>query len=273
MVEISAFIIARNEYDTLGDTIDSLMNQTHKLDFIVVVDDGSWDLTAVLAKVKGCEVVRLPYHEDSYVGRPELANVCNAGLKSIKEHSTSNYILQMGADHILSTDYVKSIIIRMVNNNVAIASGGTQLEKLNPDTPWGSGRIIDANIWREINGIQYPVKWGYESWIVYRMRQLGYQVKRYDDVHSFTRPVRMYPEKAYYWGKCSYALGSSFPFVLIKSLRMKVDGINYIKGYFSRQDVIKHEDISDYVRNQQYERGLDKVIGFLRMNEMDKHEE
>lgn len=254
MVKVSAFIIARNEEEHLGSTLDSLINQTHKLDFIVVVDDGSRDLTSEIAQERGCKVVRLPYHEASYVGRFELATVCNAGLKYIRENSTPDYIIQMGADHVLSKDYVESIINRMVNNNVAIASGGTQLEKLNPDTPWGSGRIIDAEIWREINGIQYPVKWGYESWIVYRMRQLGYQVKRYDDIQSFTRPVRMYPEKANYWGKCSYALGSSFLFVLIRSLRMKFDGIHYIKGYFSRQDVDRHEDIAQFVRGHQYSR-------------------
>ena len=247
-IKVSAFIIARNEQGNISTTIDSLLNQTHKLDFIVVVDDGSWDLTPLIAKVKGCKVIRLPYHIDSYVGRPELANVCNAGLISIKEHSTPDYILQMGADHILSKEYVKSIIYRMINNNVAVASGGTQLERLNPDTPWGSGRIIDAEIWKGINGIQYPVNWGYESWIVYKVKQLGYQVKRYDDVHSFTRPVRMYPKKAYYWGKCSYALGASFPFVFIRTLRMKINGIHYINGYFSRQDVNKHEDIAQFVK-------------------------
>lgn len=254
MLKVSAFIIARNEQDHIGDTIDSLINQTHELDFIVVVNDGSTDSTPCIAENKGVSVVSLPYHEESYVGRFELATVCNAGLSVIRDYSTPDYIVQMGADHILSKNYVESIINRMNNNYVAIASGGTQLERLNPDTPWGSGRIIDANIWREINGIQYPVKWGYESWIVYRMRQLGYQVKRYDDIHSFTRPVRMYSEKAYYWGKCSYALGASFPFVVIRALRMKVDGIHYIKGYFSRQNVDKHEDIAQFVRGHQYSR-------------------
>jgi len=264
-LKVSAFIIARNEQDHVGDTIDSLISQTHELDFIVVVDDGSTDSTSKIAHERGIMVVNLPYHEDSYVGRLELATVCNAGLKCIRENSTPDYIVQMGADHILSKDYVESIINRMNNNYVAIASGGTQLERLNPDVPWGSGRIIDANIWREINGIQYPVKWGYESWIVYRIRQLGYQVKRYDDIYSFTRPVRMYPEKAYYWGKCNYALGCSFPFVIIKAFNMKINGIHFIKGYFSRQDVKKHEDIAQFVKGHQYSRLksiIKKYIGF-----------
>ncbi len=44
MLKVSAFIIARNEQDHIGDTIDSLINQTNELDFIVVVNDDSKDL-------------------------------------------------------------------------------------------------------------------------------------------------------------------------------------------------------------------------------------
>jgi len=257
MLDVSAFIIARNEEQHIGNTLKSLIFQTHPLREIVVINDGSTDRTGIISQFyvdvyNNIMLINLPYHKESYVGRFELATVCNAGLTCIKENSTPDYIIQMGADHVLSKEYIKSIIYRMVNNNVAIASGGTQLERLNPNTPWGSGRIIDAKIWREINDIQYPVNWGYESWIVYRMRQLGYQVKRYDDIHSFTRPIKMYPQKAYYWGKCSYALGCSLPFALNKAINMKSNGVHFLKGYFSKQNVNKHEDIEHYVKNYQY---------------------
>ncbi|GAH48860.1 unnamed protein product, partial [marine sediment metagenome] len=98
--------MARNEEDNIGKTIDSLKNQTHDIHPIVVVDDGSVDATPTIAVEKGCQLVRLPYHEDSYVGRPELANVRNAGLERIKEHGIPDFVIQMGADHILSDNYV-----------------------------------------------------------------------------------------------------------------------------------------------------------------------
>ncbi len=258
MYLVSSFIIARNEERSIGRTIDSLKSQTHGVYPIVVVDDGSVDGTSAISVEKGCQVVRLPYHEDSYVGRPELANVCNAGLERIMEHGIPDFVLQMGADHILSDNYVESILSR-VGTNVKVASGGTQLKNLNVNTPWGSGRLIDARLWNAINGMRYPIKWGYESWIVYKVRQLGYDVKRYDDVASFTRPVRMHPSKAFKWGKCSYALGSSLPFALIKALGMGTDGLHFMKGYFSRKDVETHEDIAKFVKKQQYERGLSKI--------------
>ena len=259
---VSSFIIARNEEDNIGGTIDSLKSQTHDVHPIVVVDDGSIDTTPTIAVEKGCQLVCLSYHEESYVGRPELANVCNAGLERIKEQGIPDFVLQMGADHILSDNYVESILSRM-GENVKVASGATQMKRLNPDTPWGSGRIIEARLWNTINGMRYPVKWGYESWIVYKVRQLGYDVRRYDDVASFTRPVRMYPDKAFKWGKCSYALGCSLPFASIKALGMGTDGLHFMNGYFSRKDVEKHEDIAKFVKKQQYDRGLSKIRGTI----------
>jgi len=256
-------VIARNEEASLGDTLDSLINQTHDLDLIVVVDDGSTDSTPEIAEEKGVLVTSLPYHKENYVGRPELSTVCNAGLVSIKRNSDPDFILQMGADHVLPMDYVESILGRM-GETVKVASGGTQLERLNPDTPWGSGRLIDARVWAEINGMQYPEKYGWESWIVYKIRQLGFEVRRYDDVSSFTRPVRMYPEKAFYWGRSSYALGGSVPFALIKALGMGKDGFHFLKGYFSRKNVEKHEDIAKFVKRQQYERGFQRLGLFRR---------
>ena len=258
LYSVSSFIIARNEEDNIGGTIDSLKSQTHDVHPIVVVDDGSVDATPTIAVEKGCLLVRLPYHEESYVGRLELSNVRNAGLKRIKEHGIPDFILQMGADHILPDNYVESILSRM-GTNVKVASGATQMKRLRDNIPWGSGRLIDARLWNAINGMRYPVRWGSESWIVYKVRQLGYDVRRYDDVASFTRPVRMYPDKAFNWGKCSYALGCSLPFVLIKAFGMGTDGFHFMKGYFSRKDVEKHEDIAKFVKREQYERGLDKI--------------
>ena len=259
---VSSFIQARNEEDNIGETIDSLMNQTHEIHPIVVVDDGSVDATSTIAIEKGCQLVRLPYHDESYVGRPELANVRNAGLKKIKEYGVPDYILQMGADHILPDHYVKSILRRM-SKKVKVASGATQMKRLNTDTPWGSGRLIDAKLWNSINGMKYPVKYGSESWIVYKVRQLGYDVKLYDDVESYTRPVRMHPDKAFNWGKSSYALGCSLPFALVKATRMSTNGFHFMKGYFSRNNVEKHEDIAKFVKRQQYERGFNKLKGIF----------
>lgn len=260
---VSAFIIARNEEESIGETIDSLKAQTHEIHPIVVVNDGSWDNTLEIAKEKECHLVSLPYHSESYAGLgPKLSKVRNAGLEAIKSYGVPDWVLQMGADHVLPEDYVEALLSRM-GKNVKVASGGTQLERLNINTPWGSGRLIDAKLWDEINGMSYPEKYGSESWMVYKVRQLGYEVRRYDDVSSYTRALRMYPGKAFNYGRCSYALGCSFPFAVIKAGGMGRNGLHFLKGYFSRKGVLKHEDIAGFVRRNQYERAL-KRMGIMR---------
>lgn len=260
MASVSAIICARDEEKAIGSTIDALKDQSHDLRTIVVVDDGSRDTTPKIAKLKSCDLVSLPYHAESYIGRPELAEVCNAGLKRIKEYSLPDYILQMGADHVLSKDYVKYILKKMIRQNIRIASGATQFKNLSEDTPWGSGRLIDARIWDEINGLVYPVKWGYESWIVYKFRSLGHEVKRFEDVESEMRSVQMYPGKAFNWGRCTYALGGALPFALIKAGGMGMNGLSFIKGYLSRRGVEKHEDIARFVKYQQYSRAQETIF-------------
>lgn len=166
----------------------------------------------------------------------------------------------MGADHVLSKDYVKFLLRKMRRQDVSIASGATQFKDLSTDTPWGSGRIIDSKIWDEINGLVYPMKWGYESWIIYKFRSLGYEVKRFEDVKSEMRPLRMYPRKAFNWGRCTYALGGSLPFAILKAGGMGMNGVSFMKGYLSRRGVEKHEDIAKYVKHQQYARAQETIF-------------
>ena len=257
---VSVIIIARNEETRVAKTIKSLLRQDIALREIVLVNDGSTDRTGKIAEELDCITINLPYHEMSYVGRPELGAVLNQGLAKIRDIGVPDYILQMGADHVLPVDYISSLLTLM-GDDVKISSGTFTEAKLEKDVPLGSGRLIEAKIWNDINGIQYPVKYGFESWLVYRYRMMGYKVKRYDNVVSDTRPIRINPAKAFEWGKCSYALGGGFIFVLIKAMGMGSSGYSFLKGYYSRDNVEKHLDIEEYVKKQQWNRALNK-LGF-----------
>jgi len=267
MYDVSSFIIARNEEKSIDKTLQSLILQKYPLREIVVINDGSTDKTKHICEFyQGVsnlvKLVDLPYHEESYVGRWELGRSINQGLKMIKKTGVPDFILQLGADHSLPPDYVSVLIDRMTDK-IRISSGTYEGAKLNLNTPLGSGKLIDAKLWDEFNDMFYPEKYGYESWIGYRFRKEGYSVSRYDDLITEVRPGYMNKKKAYNWGKGSYALGGIFPFALLKSISLRKNGFSFLKGYFSRKDVEKHDDIFDYVGSMQWEKARKQGLSTL----------
>ena len=258
-------IVARNEEKVIGRTIASLQAQTARIHEVVVVDDGSRDATADIARALGCIVISLPYHDASYVGRPELAARVNVGLKRIREGGIPDFVLQMGADHSLPPDYVSRLITRM-QGRVAIASGRLKGAPYDPRTPIGSGRLINAYFWSKASGLLYPVNWGWESWLLLKARSMSYDIRCYGDIETEGRPVRMPDEKAYYWGICMYTLGYpwyySFLRSMLRAIRSRRAGLNMLVGYL-RHTGLSRMDIADYVADLQEQRFRERVLNLL----------
>lgn len=265
---VSAFITVRNEEQNIGETLKGLLSQEYPLREIVVINDGSTDRTGIISQFHNdvyekVIVVNLPYHADSYVGRWELGRIINHGLRKIRESGVPDFILQMGGDHIIPNNYVSELLDRMTDK-IRISSGTYEGAQLNINTPIGSGKLIDARLWDKFNGMIYPEKYGFETWIDYRFRKEGYEVARHDDLMTECRPIKMSKKKAYYWGKCSYAQGGVLLFALLKAFSLKGNGLNFLKGYCSRGDVEKHEDIYEYVGDMQYQKAKRQIQSMLR---------
>ena len=92
---------------------------------------------------------------------------------------------------------------------VVIASGSIQGMKRNDTSPLGSGRMIDTAWWNGVRRMTYPVHEGWESWIIYKARMMGYETRCYREPTSEGRPVAMNPRKARGWGRGMYALPES----------------------------------------------------------------
>lgn len=181
---VTAVITARNEEEFLPETIGSLKKQTLCLKRIVVVNDGSTDRTGEIARNLGCAVVDLPHHEESLVGRPELAERLNSGLSfAIRDGSLPDYVLLVGADHPLPPDYVEELVSRMESNvRLVVASGMIEGEPYAESAPRGSGRLVRTAFWKRVNNVVYPIAWGWESWLLMKATQLGYETKCFKDL-------------------------------------------------------------------------------------------
>lgn len=266
--EVSAFIIARNEEKDIERTLKGLMLQKYPLREIVVINDGSTDKTRhIVEAYQGAtyliKIVDLPDHEESYVGRWELGRSINYGLREIRRGGVPDWILQMGADHVLPDNYISELVNRMTDE-IRISSGTYENVNLNIDTPIGSGKLIDAKLWDLFNGMVYPEKYGYESWIDYRFRKEGFKVSRHDDLITECRPIRMNKTKAYNWGKSTYALGGTFPFAILKALSLRRHCLSYFWGYLSGKDKEQHKDICDYVGEMQYDKAKKQGLSVLK---------
>jgi len=242
-MKICAVLSARNEQDFIRGTLASLDRQTLKPYKIIVVNDGSEDKTAEIS-AEYADVINLPPHKQSYIGRPELARVLNEGLKRIPDDC--DYVLILGADHSLPENYVERIVSRMIEDDVKIASGHIEGEPYHPEMPRGSGRIYDFKFFKEIGF--FPVNWGWESYVLFKAMQMGYKVRCYRDVDAGKiRPTSMSKRKMYYNGKGMKALGYDFKYALGRAIINR--SLSMLKGYLS--DVEVYKDIAEFVREWQ----------------------
>jgi glycosyltransferase involved in cell wall biosynthesis len=264
-MKYAVVIPARNEEEYIKKTLSALKQQTISPNQIIVVDDGSTDRTGAISSSYADVVIELPDRRYSVVGKPELAKVVNEGLRRIKEDT--DYISHIGADHALPHDYFETIINRMkANPKIVIASGIIKGEPYFEFGPRGSGRVIDANFWREASNLQYPVEWGWESWLFYKAMQLGYEARCFRDVVTeIQRPTRL--GKAVLWGKAMYALGYDWKYALGRCLltffKSPKAGWGLFLGWLLHKDV-KRFDIADWVNQMQKNLFWKRVLSIIR---------
>ena len=241
-MKVSVVIPARNESRFLEDTLKAINTSAD----IIVVDDGSTDNTSEIAKKYTKNVIKLADRGYSVVGRPLLASVINKGLELCKD---SDYVCKLDAEHVLPPNYLSDVIERMKRDSVVIASGVIRGEFQSEDFPWGSGRVVDGNFWRQI-GLRYPEKMGWEDWLVYKALQLGKKVRSYPDIVSSTQRPMSFKGK----GEIMYALGYYWPYALGRCIRVFLhspgSGMDMFRGFVLHSGV-ERLDVAPWVNNYQ----------------------
>jgi glycosyltransferase involved in cell wall biosynthesis len=240
-------VLARDEEKVIGKCLESLRNQKIQL-YIVVVNDGSIDRTREIALKFADVVVDLPRHEDSWVGRPELARVFNSGFEILRDKKC-DYVLISGADATYSANYVDEIIKMMKTDNVTLASGIALGESVTDLSPRGCGRIIEDGWFRRV-GYKYPENYGFEAYIIFKALSEGDEVKVYRNIYfELSRKTQFSNKKMISWGKGMKALNYWWFYALGRAIligiRHPLGGYNLLKGYFS--DVPLYEDIKKFV--------------------------
>ena len=258
MVDVFAFTCVRNEEKNITTVIDHLQKQTLPIKKIVVVNDGSEDKTSEIARKLGLQVIDLPNEHKDKRASPELSKLRNAGLAEIDREY--DYVLPFGGDHVFPPDYVEKITKEMDSNpKLGVCSGiiKGQGEK-RKDLP-GSGIIIRFLILKEMN-LKFPLKYGSESYLLFKSNQLGYENKILNVESKLLRQTRSTYTKNQYlgYGKAAKALGYTRLFFfgkLIIQCRKSIKGAYYqLCGYLDSNVELHENEIREIVRQKQNRR-------------------
>ena len=163
-----AIVTCRNSENEIEKAIISLLKQTTKPKYVIVVDDGSTDGTANIleglkSKNDGLYVITNP--DLGYdIGR--VVKNWNSAINLARKLN-----LEKTDYHMISTDdtnyeepYAEKIMNKMdADNNIAISSGNYDSNSY--ATPHGAGRFVRNSFFEEFLGL-YPEKMGYESVIL-----------------------------------------------------------------------------------------------------------
>jgi biofilm PGA synthesis N-glycosyltransferase PgaC len=208
-----ACVVARNAESHLRTTLDSLLNQDLGPEQVIIVNDGSTDETGeILANYAdrhpdSIQVMNLP--DRGYDIRRVPRNINLAWNKAQNKRLRTKYFMISGDDCRYPKDYAQSTISRMNNDpHIAVASGFPRSGRAvsTEHSPSGSGRMIRCSFWKAI-GEEYPVKAGWETWLLYKALEKRLEVKLFDDlIYEHLRP-RGTVHQFGYWGAAMHALG------------------------------------------------------------------
>jgi len=253
--KIDVVIPAYNEEKLIGNTLQHLINQTHKPERIIVVNDGSTDKTREIALTFNQVEIVDRKNVESTITKKQLAQTYNAGLNKLHE-TESDYVLLLDADILMPQNYLSTIVQRMNKDpNSAVTSGIIKGEY--SLEPRGGGRIVRTNFWKKI-GMVYPVNYGFEGYLLWKARSMGYTVSLYSDLIMETqrKTGATYNAKNYiYYGYGLKALGYYFPYALGRILlfaRKKPSGAYYMfKGYLEKNIELYEPELREFVKNIQ----------------------
>jgi cellulose synthase/poly-beta-1,6-N-acetylglucosamine synthase-like glycosyltransferase len=128
---VTVIIPAFNEAASLGDTLQSLLDQTVAPAEIIVVDDFSTDDTSDVARRYGVTVLRPPANTGSKAGAQTFA----------LPHVTTEHTLALDADTILAPDAIERLYPVMKGSDVSAACGFVVPRYVS--SVWERGRYIE----------------------------------------------------------------------------------------------------------------------------------
>jgi glycosyltransferase involved in cell wall biosynthesis len=185
-------VTCRNSENEIESAINSLLRQTIKPRYIIVVDDGSTDNTHDIL-----EGLKLKNDNIHVITNPDLGYNIGRVVKNWNNaiNLARDLNLEVTDYHMISTDdthyeefYTEKIMHDMDSDNrIAVSSGN--YDNNSYTTPHGAGRFVRNSFFNNVLG-RYPEKMGYESVILQMSLYHGFKnVVNNDARFSHTRQL------------------------------------------------------------------------------------
>ena len=160
-VKVVGIVYGRDDAPHLQQSLQSMLDQSYPLHNIIYVDDGSEDNSVVIAQQLGVDVIALKTRHESWAGTPNLSHLPNIAINALP--MDTDYFLINGADIILDTDYVETLLGYMMQNpRLVLLSGIITKEPWTPLIPKGAGRLHRYHFWKQ-HIQQHPLIHAWES--------------------------------------------------------------------------------------------------------------
>jgi len=138
MEKVSLYIPCYNAERYIKECLDSVMNQSYKIDEIMVIDDGSTDRTVDIAKNYPAKIIKNRENKG-------LAACRNIAFREAK----NEFVAALDADCVASPEWLAQLMQRFVNDDIA-GVGGILIERHTTSR---------ADKWRSVHMAQ---QWGPE---------------------------------------------------------------------------------------------------------------
>lgn len=278
-----AIVTARNSEKTVERTLDSILSQSIAPSHVIVVDDGSKDSTpSILEKIReSSNVLHIITQPDMGYDSRRIVHNWNKALEYAKSLQYADYHFISADDCIYPANYVQFLIEMMQENpKLVVASGSRRLkiQSFARRVPEGAGRLIDNKFFNAIGG-GYPPQYGYESWILFKALQLGFEIENFTEV-TFEH-LREFGSEHHFveYGPMMKCLGYHPFFVILRCARNILFGteeiparasLRMIYDYFTADRRFKNdeyykyydEEVRSFIRNQQKKRIRRLLFGF-----------
>jgi len=278
-------ITVKNGEDTIIKTVESILSQTSPPSLICIVDDGSSDKTPIiLSELKKShngiiDVITLP---DKGYDIRRIVHNWNKACEYVKKNGKSYcYLLISSDDIVFPKYYVEKLIIKAEESpQLVIVSGSRGLDPSDQVSfPEGAGRLIKISYFEQI-GYSHPPYYGYESWILYKALQMGYQVNKLNDVKYEHLREFGSGHKFVEYGPAMRCLGYHPLFIVIRIMRNLINSnagisraasIRMLFDYMNKTKWLKdpyfhyfESDLRFFVQSFQKKRLLNKVLSIIR---------